>query len=137
MAAEGRWGSRQCVLALAALLVVALLGRTADAYIIFVESKECLTQHIESGDSITGSFVVVDMDSAWSEDVGGVELLGEQLRSGPCLRLSGSADPHHNGLRMPGVCPEIPGGLYVRPEREKRLMKAAQSFFQGASSLSE
>lgn len=73
MASEGRWGPRQCVLALAALLVVASLGRTADAYIIFVESKECLTQHIESGDSITGSFVVVDVDSAWSEDVGGVD----------------------------------------------------------------
>lgn len=38
------------------------------AFILVVEEKECLTQFVEAGSTMTGSFVVLDIDSAWRDD---------------------------------------------------------------------
>lgn len=54
--------------ALLLLIICALNALAARALIVVVEEKECLAQHIEPANTITGSFVVLDIDSAWRDD---------------------------------------------------------------------
>lgn len=54
-----------------ALLVQCL--RPAHAFLVAVEGRECFSHMADHGDTITGSFVVVDMDSSWRDDIAEVE----------------------------------------------------------------
>ncbi|CAI7904454.1 unnamed protein product, partial [Closterium sp. NIES-54] len=47
--------------------------RRAAAVVLLVEGKECLTEHLEANEAVTGSFVVIDVDSAWLSDAGTID----------------------------------------------------------------
>ncbi|CAI5467593.1 unnamed protein product [Closterium sp. Yama58-4] len=47
--------------------------RRAAAVVLLVEGKECLTEHLEANEAVTGSFVVIDVDSAWLSEAGTID----------------------------------------------------------------
>ncbi|CAI5966268.1 unnamed protein product [Closterium sp. NIES-64] len=53
-------------------LALVACRRTA-AVVLLVEGKECLTEHLEANEAVTGSFVVIDVDSAWLSDAGTID----------------------------------------------------------------
>eukprot|EP00897_Mesotaenium_endlicherianum_P005231 jgi/Mesen1/4736/ME000241S03768 len=55
------------------LVFTCLSSRAVHALTLVVEGKECLSQHIEAGDTVTGSFVVLDIDSAWRDDLAAID----------------------------------------------------------------
>ena len=53
---------------LACCLALILFTPRAAAIILLIEQKECIIDRVEAGELVTGSFVIVDADTAWIAD---------------------------------------------------------------------
>eukprot|EP00475_Leptophrys_vorax_P042807 TRINITY_DN8068_c0_g1_i1.p1 TRINITY_DN8068_c0_g1~~TRINITY_DN8068_c0_g1_i1.p1 ORF type:complete len:257 (-),score=24.02 TRINITY_DN8068_c0_g1_i1:65-745(-) len=60
------------------VVLVACLGllswcREASCVMLLIEGRDCLREHVEAGEAVTGSFVVLDVDSAWMNEAGTID----------------------------------------------------------------
>ena len=53
---------------LACCLALTFFTPRVESIILLIEQKECIIDRVEAGELVTGSFVVVDADTAWVAD---------------------------------------------------------------------